>query len=229
MSTFVSACRICIEQQFFEDSLFAQTYPDVLIENRFFETKSLQVMIPIGPLCAGHLLVVAKHHCPSFGHPVDEIRVELGQLVQHIRDACCPFFGEMVAFEHGSMSSADLGACCIDHAHLNLVPLTMQSELAKAFASVVPTQLARIETFSEFVNRREPYLYLQCTDGKALIGPAPPNSSQFFRKMIASLLGMTEWDWRRHLNASAVHKIARWLKDRQLELQTSVATDSIDS
>ncbi|MCU0288978.1 MAG: hypothetical protein MUF15_21610, partial [Acidobacteria bacterium] len=56
------SCRLCVEINDFNNSLFYGKYSGVLNQNIYIARSRIQVMIPIGPYCPGHLLIASKSH-----------------------------------------------------------------------------------------------------------------------------------------------------------------------
>lgn len=189
-------CRLCKEIEDFENSLFAQRYPGLVNRNVFFETDGIQVMLPIGPFCEGHVLVVAKNHAWSFAHILEEVRLELVSVVERVGALLGARYGRLLLFEHGPMSRARLGGCCLEHAHMNMMPVPASLNVRKAAARFVRFFPSELRELGGFVERGEAYLFFKCAREGSFAGAAPEGCSQFFRQLVAREAGGRPWDWR---------------------------------
>lgn len=123
-------CRLCIEISDFETSLFARTYPLVSQPITSLDTCNLRVLIPIGPFCEGHLLVATKMHESSFGHVPGDVLTELVGLLDKLTSLVEARYGRTIVFEHGPLSSVRPGGACLEHAHVNILPIPESFRLA---------------------------------------------------------------------------------------------------
>lgn len=207
-------CRLCVEIRDFDNSLFAHTYPGVLSRNAFFETDYLQVMIPAGPLCEGHLLAAAKEHAWSFGHVSQDILLDLITLLSKVTDFLKARYGRIILFEHGPMSKLRRGGCCLEHAHMNILPIPESFNVlaeASKYLSFMPTDIYQLKTF---VERDEPYIFFQSQEEGSFAAPAPEGANQFFRKLLVSEMPGSEWDWRSHPQHEFVKAMVNMMKAR---------------
>lgn len=208
------SCRLCIEINDFEKSLFAEKYPNLLSQNVFFERSRLQVMLPIGPFCEGHLLIALKKHEWSFGHLGKNILPELAELIDEISCFLKTHLhrNRIIVFEHGPVSMTQRGGCCLEHAHMNTMPIPDSFALfntASKFITFVPTELHQLE---DFIRRGEPYLFFSCPREGSFAAVAPIGSTQFFRKLLASTTPGKSWDWRSDPNFDTVKAMVALLK-----------------
>ncbi len=212
---FLSNCRLCIEINDFENSLFYKKYSKILIQNCFFERSQIQVMIPIGPYCLGHLLIASKQHEWSFGHIGKDIIPEVLDLVNDVSSFLKKHFknGRIIVFEHGPLSSVERGGACLSHAHFNVLPIPdifPLYEKASKHHNFKPIKFHQLE---DFIKRGEAYLFFHCPLEGTFAAPAPIGSTQFFRKLLASSDIEGNWDWRTDPKVDIVQKMAELLKD----------------
>jgi ATP adenylyltransferase len=213
-------CRLCVEINSFEDSLFAQRYPGVLQRNAFFETSRLQVMIPVGPFCEGHLLIAAREHEWSFAHLGRSIVQELEELIAKVTQVIeGHWLARVVVFEHGPMSHAMRGGCCLEHAHMNILPVAGSISVLDAALKCAPFKPVQLCDLEGFARRGEPYLFFMEPQNGSFATVAPTTTSQFFRRLLAAAQPGTPWDWRATRNPDAV----RATKDVLLQHQGSNA------
>ncbi len=208
-------CRLCVEINDFENSLFAEKYPNVITHNAFFESSQIQVMIPIGPLRMGHLLIASKNHAWSFGHISKQVILELNEVInsvsEFLRNYCDA--NRVIVFEHGALSTTQSGGSCLNHAHMNIMPIPATFplfEMASRYIEFVPTELHQVGAYPE---RGEPYLFFQCSREGSFAAAAPIGSTQFFRKLLASGTPECHWDWRVDPRTDLVVSMAALLRD----------------
>jgi diadenosine tetraphosphate (Ap4A) HIT family hydrolase len=112
-------------------------------------------------------------------------------------------YGDVRVFEHGAGYAGSPTGCGTDHAHLHLVPLqfSLATEALRS-DSALKWSSCKVEDIKERVAGRE-YLFVSDrfdgsrTSGLLCLLGLP--ISQFFRRVVASRLGMKEfYDYRRH-------------------------------
>ena len=202
-------CRLCDEIDNFEESLFAAQYPGIANSSVLFVTTRLRAMLPIGPFCEGHLLVVSKKHVPSFAHLGHSILPELSSFLENIVRLISDRYGRTMVFEHGAMSMTQRGGCCLVHAHMNVMPIPKTLHLLDIMSKYGNFSSAKLEELIQFVNRNQPYLFFRCEKEGSYSALAPEGSSQLFRRAIASAIPGKKWDWRDHPQASIVRMMAK--------------------
>ena len=214
-TNFLSNCRLCIEINDFENSLFYKKYPKILAQNVFFERSQVQVMIPIGPYCPGHLLIASKRHEWSFGHIGKDIIPEVLDLVDDVSSFLKEHFKKerIIVFEHGPLSFEERGGACLSHAHFNILPIPGTVSLFKKASKLLDFKPIKFTQIEDFIGRGVPYLFFHCLLEGTFAAPAPIGSTQFFRKLLASSGIEENWDWRNDPKIDIVQKMAELLKD----------------
>ena len=112
-------------------------------------------------------------------------------------------YGDIRLFEHGAGYAGSPTGCGTDHAHLHLVPLTFSlATEALRYDAALKWSSCRAQDVKERVAGRE-YLFVSDkfdgsrTTGLLCLLEVPV--SQFFRRVVASRLGLKEfYDYRRH-------------------------------
>ncbi len=209
-----SNCRLCKEIEDFRDSLFVKKCPGILKKNMFFETKRLQIMIPIGPLFDGHLLIATRSHYWSYAELGVSIIPELEKLIDFTIDFLHSEYRakRVIVFEHGAISKTERGGCCLDHAHMNIVPIPETFELlmkASRHFKFSPVQIISLE---KFVLKKTPYLFFKCSQEGSYAAPASASINQFFRKLLAPVTPMGNWDWRSNYRIDSMKATATALE-----------------
>jgi diadenosine tetraphosphate (Ap4A) HIT family hydrolase len=77
------------------------------------------VIPSLGPVTAGHVMVVSRSHAPNLAAMGPSVIDEYNALVESI--SARPGFGDLLEGEHGAAADSPGGAC-ITHTHVNLIP-----------------------------------------------------------------------------------------------------------
>jgi len=163
-----------------------------------YETQTFALIADIGPIAEGHCLLIHKQHIPSFAcmslrefDELDQVKAELNRVISTA-------YGHPIAFEHGAATFSKNAGCCIDHAHLHLVPTT------KDFFSLIEKDF-QFHPLSKYSETRElaykhGYLYYENQKGEMFLAEANTAPSQYFRRKLSHALGaITPWNWRDHI------------------------------
>ena len=122
-------CEFCTEfgdsgdEQVKAQTLFRTLFPDQ--PNRILlQTDHFLVVPGLGQISEGYLLVITKSHSTSMA----EIPSALDDELQNTIEICCSVLSEVYGnpcaiFEHGGSKVRKGPACCVDHAHVHLLPL----------------------------------------------------------------------------------------------------------
>jgi len=109
------------------------------------------------------------------------------------RKYCNPIF-----FEHGAVSRARKGGCCIDHSHLHAVPANVDiySDIERHFTG---RRIESIKEIKEQLERQKSYFYYENQEGEKFVFELNESvPSQYLRQVLAVRLGTNRWDWRIH-------------------------------
>lgn len=198
-------CTFCDE--FFKTQripLHAQLMPGVGLNRVVAEDDDFAIVPSIGPLHAGHVLVLPRKHAVSaLSMSRSLVRPYEGWISFAARHLEALYGRHAVAFEHGSgsMSGAGHAGACIEHAHVHVVPdaLGFVASVLAEFEEGWHTSRS-LERLREQAQDR-PYLLLGERDAggfrwRLLVEPhAVP--SQYFRRAYAEAAGGSiEWNWR---------------------------------
>jgi diadenosine tetraphosphate (Ap4A) HIT family hydrolase len=137
-------------------------------------------------------------------------------------------YGGLRVFEHGAGYAGSPTGCGTDHAHLHLVPLTFSLAIeALRYDAALKWSSCNAEDVKERVAGRE-YLFVSDrfdsdrTAGLLCLLEKPV--SQFFRRIVASRLGLREfYDYRRHPMLEIAERTA---SDLRADVVTGKRVDS---
>jgi diadenosine tetraphosphate (Ap4A) HIT family hydrolase len=200
MQHFDSGCVFCRELHGQRDTNFAARYPEVT-SRIVAQTPSLVAFPCIGQLAPGHFLVVPKRHYCTFAEASRTNPKLIAEFTNILTDVhrlldCKP--NSSLVFEHGTSGPSD-GGCGIYHAHVHIVPCSGHIDLN----SVI--EFSNIGIFDSITDT-----WPNIDDGQAYIAYGSqlhgfnathldqPLPSQYLRKVVANVLGYSNWDWRTH-------------------------------
>lgn len=162
--------------------------------------KGIISLPSIGCFTDGYLLVLPERHVPSFSHLTDD---ELSAGLAHaesLRRKLEPIYGAYLIAEHGAGASCDLGAACVDHAHIHLIPMGSRTTAVKeryCNRGGRPMTTSGLNGFRTFTDTS--YVALSIAPNQYEFWPADRFPRQFVRQVCADLLGLSEfYNWRTH-------------------------------
>ena len=176
------------------------------------EMRHFRLMPPLGSFVEGGLLLTTKEHVLSMAYLSKEGYVELktfvAEIVANVRRhyGCSPLI-----FEHAPLAEGEKGTCCVDHAHFNIFPATVDvHSLLKDFPHRTIRNFEELESMRE----RGGYLFLQDNQEIGRIYETGIVPSQYIRRIIAAKLGFPErWHWRDYLGLAEIQKTLVTLAD----------------
>lgn len=172
------------------------------------ESPRFYVYPSVGSLISGHLLIVPKAHYTALSMACDDELRELDGVVkdvQKIQSKILLSTADYFIFEHGIIDVDKSMMNCVDHAHLHLLPLSVDLSVL-SFVDFLPIKLLDLNGLnidqSDYIfygNSREAYVALD-----------KDKHPQYLRKRIHEQLGLNgHWNWR---NDPQVDKIREWLR-----------------
>jgi len=172
------------------------------------ETPHFAVVPDAAPIVEGHLLALTKEHLYSMAYLSAALYPELEKILQHLHDALSRHYSTPVVFEHGAASAQQRAGCCVDHAHLHIVPVTVDliPFLESRFVKMPLRDFHDLQAHF----RGRPYLLFVSATGAMFGFDAPICPSQFHRQLLTTALGCpSEWDWRQGIKDEARRAIYR--------------------
>lgn len=170
-----------------------------------YDGADFAVFPSLGSFVEGYLLVCPKDHIPSSAWLDQEGLSNLERLLTTVKHIVRNHYTDPVVFEHGMTKCGENAGGCIDHAHLHVVPGTVDlvGILAEQFVPEVLSNWLELSTW-----RTRPYLLAQPNRGPTIIcevrGSLP---GQFLRRRVAAALGVPDiWDWGAYLGIREIHQ-----------------------
>jgi inosine/xanthosine triphosphate pyrophosphatase family protein/diadenosine tetraphosphate (Ap4A) HIT family hydrolase len=199
----LAACnRECVFCQEFEGS-GRSIYHDVLgqeLPSRVIHrTEHFLVFPPLGQFIEGGLLLATCDHRISMAALPEAYYPELDRLMAETADVLAQRYGiRPLFFEHSPATPGDKGTCCVDHAHLNVFPASV--DVHAHLRKFPHAEIGSMANLSAEWFRSHAYLFLQTNEGKRFVYDAGIVPSQYVRRIITRELGMPErWHWREYL------------------------------
>jgi diadenosine tetraphosphate (Ap4A) HIT family hydrolase len=191
-------CSLCDEFSGGQENEFSALYGAHLTSRVWLSAPNFLALPSLGPLSAGHSLIVPRRHALSLGHVPAELQAEFHEFKNEVREALRQHFGAPLWFEHGCVDDRG-GGCGIYHAHLHAVPVdrdlpSIPARLSRQFSG--GPSVDGWQTTAELVARGAPYLYFETRSGQQYVYEVEQLPSQFMRRLIAAELGHRPWDWR---------------------------------
>jgi ATP adenylyltransferase len=174
----------------------------------------------LGAITSGWLLALPRRHALSFrdsainGGPsplsvVDEVRTHLGLKPE-----------EIVWFEHGPAAANTVVGCGLDHAHIHILLRPSFSfedffDCARSATELSWRVLSASDCYARLAPTRS-YFMAGSADRAICAYDVEPAGSQFFRRIVANLVGVeSSWDYRQFAHLPQVEETISMFK--QLE------------
>jgi ATP adenylyltransferase len=207
-------CQFCAELADEGNTFYSEAMGSRLPSRVLYEDEHFVVMPPLGEFMEGGLLLLSREHLLSFAHLPEPLFERLQRLMQAISRALTTRYGvPPLFFEHGPAPEWSKGACCVDHAHLNIFPaaVVVHPHLAERMSFRLPSLagLTRLQR-SEFG-----YLFIQENDGSRRVYDGHLVPTQLVRRIVTSALSCPErWHWRNYLGQEELLATYNALKDQ---------------
>ncbi len=192
-------CPFCAELDNDGLSIFAGVMGGRLPSRIVYEDEDFVVMPPLGEFMEGGLLVLTRRHILSLAHLPPETFARLERLLVAIRKALQARWGiAPLVFEHGPAPEWSKGVCCVDHAHLNIFPASV--EVHAHLANRMHLPLSELSELVRLQRAEFGYLFVQENDGSRRVYDGQNVPTQLVRRIITTQLGIPErWHWRDYL------------------------------
>ena len=187
-------CKFCNKfQTTSEWTLNNNTYDTLILE-----TKNFIVVPTMGSLLEGWCLIISKFHVISTGALNDSFFTELNELIKHVKCSLNDLNKDVFVFEHGPSQPNQIVGCGIDHLHIHMVPVDFNLfEKSKLYTPFNWVKVGCLTDTKNFFSQQLPYLYIQLPNEERYITTHQRIPNQFFRRVIASELGIADkYDWK---------------------------------
>jgi diadenosine tetraphosphate (Ap4A) HIT family hydrolase len=173
------------------------------------ESENFVVIPSIGPVVAGHCLVVTRHHAStlmqglspeSFGELRHTLMILMSRLAINETE-----FPQLFCFEHGKKNADEHETLCSTaHAHLHVMPCA-NFDPGEVFKRLGVDHLSGMkqQSFMREIDSLEEYVAAfvwKGFNGEDSVAAAVNSvgfPSQYLRQVVGELSGLLEWDWKR--------------------------------
>lgn len=173
------------------------------VESRIImETENWYVIPTLGCFTVGYVLLVCKKHYLCMATLSEELFLEMLALKDKIEQYLYRQLGySCLTFEHGTTNLNESGANSVDHVHIHLVPFTqvIWPNISRDYNLNEYKTIASYESLFLSWKTKLPNTYLLFQDVDKTIyylSDFKGIPSQFFRKCLASYIGISQWDWK---------------------------------
>ena len=185
-------CRFC--------SYFGSESTDP-VDAPWFRDDDYCAMVSKGALVPGWSLICPAKHGLSLAN--DYRLQEFWKFSSKAEAIIRARYGEVRLFEHGASFAGSLTGCGTDHAHLHLVPLAfglsteaLRYDASQEWSPCLASDIAERTSGREYLFVSDRF---EGTETAGLLCLPKTPISQFFRRVVASRLGLKEfYDYRRH-------------------------------
>lgn len=182
-------------------------------DNIIFQTDKFFVVPSLGQIVEGYLLICTIEHYLGIAHLPEDYFTELEKVKRKVRRVVTKTYTSPLFFEHGPVNQAKKGGCCVDHAHLHVVPVQVdiKDDIEDNFSLEEVQDLSNLK---EFAKKDTPYFYYENQEEeKYKIPLSSPVPSQYLRRLISAKIGKPEiWNWKQHPEIEKFKKTINKLK-----------------
>lgn len=203
-------CPFCIELKDPRESIWNKKREDLPLNRILYENEYWLVIPPLGSFIVGGLLILSKEHFQSCSVCTVEMLDALDCLISEVNQTLHQQYNKnVIFFEHGPSSCGTKGACCVDHAHLNIFPIDFDiyRQLPDFHESILIKQ-------SRDILKLQGREYIWLFDSRLNVAyPVEGVPSQYIRSLITQNCGFPErWNWQDYLG---LEEIKQTMKDLQ--------------
>lgn len=170
---------------------------------------SYAAFVSIGALVPGWSLIVPKDHKINLSE--DYASEEFWSFVDTAAKTIKNQYGKFSIFEHGAFDFSSQTSCGTGHAHLHIVPISfslfdaaLEFDKALIWEKCLPSEVAEKSKGSEYLFVSDSF---DERNSQGQICLLPEETSQFFRKVIATKLGIPEnYDYKKNMMIDIARK-----------------------
>ena len=182
-----------------------------------YETKNFVVLPSLGQIVEGYLLIMPKGHYRSFALLDEELFEEAESVYSETETILRRTYTRPIFYEHGMGYSASGNGCCVDHAHIHAIPVSLSlfACLQKEFKW---NNIQKLGDLSRMV-RGSHYLFVQDSSQQKRVYYASNVKAQYIRHLVAEQLGTPDkGDWMLYPGVeellATLRRMSYWKQER---------------
>lgn len=163
------------------------------------ETENFVVLPTTGGFVENYQLIIPKKHINCFGELSNDELKEMKSIIEWQKKINKNYFKSKTSmFEHGALHPHNESGKSIVHAHMHIFPnnISLLNEISKYNFNV--EEISDMCDLRNICNEKESYLYYSDIDNKNYVISHEGIPSQFLRKILASNIGIKNWNWREY-------------------------------
>jgi diadenosine tetraphosphate (Ap4A) HIT family hydrolase len=176
-------------------SLFAPTPAPCRVIQR---EAAWSAFVALGPIAPGNLLIVPDRHNVCLAELSDSDLMNIEDATIRLSSELQEWDEDVVWFEHGGDPTCEPNVACIEHVHLQIVPIRL------GVLEAVSRELGqgvRVEGLRSLNSEREigKYLFVHSvSEERSMIFRNSELESQYMRRLLFRVIGEpSSWNWRR--------------------------------
>ncbi len=161
------------------------------------ESEHFVAVLDIGPIVEGYTLVFTRAHEVAFSEIPERATGELERFVDDLALTLKIAYGiTPQVFEHGSTGPSSARGCCVEHAHLHIVPFN-----GRLIPDSDESYFQEIKGLHELRSIRggTDYLYLRDSQRHHWIWETNAAPQQYFRRLLSRAVGEDLWNWKDYI------------------------------
>lgn len=207
-----SNCPFCTEFHNPEDSIWNTKRESLPLCRIIHENEDWVILPPLGSFVPCALLIISKEHYRSCACVPQEKLITLQNIISDVQRVLhTKSSNNILFFEHGPSCCGTKGACCVDHAHINVFPICFDiwHSLPENLQGESLTSINMLYKFSTIE-----YLWL-FDSHQNMVFPTRGIPSQYIRTVIAKRMNVPErWNWNVYLGLEEIQKTMDILGDQ---------------
>ncbi|GHV81303.1 hypothetical protein AGMMS49944_30940 [Spirochaetia bacterium] len=195
-------CPFCVELTTPELSIWNQKRNDLPLNRILYKKDGLVIMPPLGSFIPGGLLLLTESHYRCCSILDKSIALSMDTLITQTAEILRKTYKKNILFfEHGPGTCGSKGACCVDHAHINIFPIDF--DIWRCLPKFnITKQIHSITDLNDFSNIE--YLWLFDNNNNYAF-PISGIPSQFIRTIITKQMHFPiKWNWQDYLGLDEI-------------------------
>ncbi len=210
MQGYKDDCVLCRELNGSKKTNFHAIYGEQY-SRKLAETDNFVLIPALGQLTENQSMIIPKKHYLSIKEAIQDFS-EIQSLIDYYKNIFLSNEQEVMIFENGNSTSTQ--SSCIEHAHLNLLPIRFNfiQKLSQFFGTDEKLLFSRNleKLYSDISFDRTYRVAGTFSSGFYTMYLNQKTESQFIRKELAKLLEHNKWDWKSFGFQSSLLKIIEY-------------------